>query len=301
MSRLLTVFTPAYNRAYTLHLCYESLLRQTCKDFEWLIIDDGSTDGTRELVETWIRENNIPIRYHYQDNQGMHGAHNAAYERITTELNVCIDSDDYMTDDAVEKIADFWRKHGSDSYAGIVGLDMEQSGEIIGTRLPDKLKHAALTDLYVLHQVRGDKKLVYRTAVTSAVPPYPVYPGEKYVPLSYKYMLIDQQYPLLLLNEPLCVVEYLQDGSSLNMIKQYRTNPRGFQFFRKTAMTYAPSWRRLIQEAAHYVSSSLLMRNWRFLGESPRKGATLLALPAGLLLYLYIQNTGRNAVPLRKR
>jgi glycosyltransferase involved in cell wall biosynthesis len=239
MSKLLTVFTPTYNRAYTLHLCYESLIRQTSRDFEWLIIDDGSTDETRELVAGWIKDNRIPIRYHYQENQGMHGAHNAAYERITTELNVCIDSDDYMTDDAVAKICAFWREHGGAQYAGLAGLDITRSGEVIGTRLPKGLKQAALTDLYVLHQVRGDKKLVYRTAVTAGVPPYPVYPGEKYVPLSYKYMLIDQQFPLLLMDEPLCVVEYLQDGSSLNMIKQYRANPRGFQFFRKVAIMAA--------------------------------------------------------------
>ena len=87
----LTVFTPAYNRAYTLHKCYESLLKQTCKDFMWLIIDDGSTDNTKELVEGWIKENKINIKYIYQENQGMHGAHNTAYENIDTELNMCID------------------------------------------------------------------------------------------------------------------------------------------------------------------------------------------------------------------
>ena len=104
MKATLTIFTPAYNRAYTLHKCYESLKKQTNKDFEWLIIDDGSTDNTRELVQSWIEENLIPIKYHYQKNQGMHGAHNSAYELIDTKLNVCIDSDDYMPDDAVEKI-----------------------------------------------------------------------------------------------------------------------------------------------------------------------------------------------------
>lgn len=92
----ITVFTPTYNRAYTLSKCYKSLKQQTCKDFVWLIIDDGSTDNTQELVEEWITENEIEIQYHYQKNQGMHGAHNTAYELIETELNVCIDSDDYM-------------------------------------------------------------------------------------------------------------------------------------------------------------------------------------------------------------
>ena len=120
MKATLTIFTPAYNRAYTLHKCYESLKKQTNKDFEWLIIDDGSTDNTRQLVQSWIEENIIPIKYHYQKNQGMHGAHNTAYELIDTELNVCIDSDDYMPDDAVEKILKFWDKNKSDNIAGIV-------------------------------------------------------------------------------------------------------------------------------------------------------------------------------------
>ncbi|QWU17040.1 Glycosyl transferase family 2 [Paenibacillus sophorae] len=291
----LTVFTPTYNRAHTLHLCYESLLRQSCKDFVWLIIDDGSTDRTKELVEAWINEGRMAIRYHYQDNRGMHGAHNAAYERIDTELNVCIDSDDYLADDAVDQILSFWKKHGSEQYAGIVGLDAAPDGEIIGTGMPEGLKASTLNGLYAKWKVKGDKKLVYRTAMTSCVPPYPIFPGEKYVPLSYKYLLIDQQLPLLVMNEVLCHVEYRTDGSSLNMMNQYRKNPRGFAFFRKVAMVYAPSFKERLREAVHYVSSSLIMGNRKFIAESPRKGMTVLALPLGGLLYLYIRRTQRAA------
>jgi glycosyltransferase involved in cell wall biosynthesis len=293
---MLTVFTPTFNRAYTLHLCYESLKRQSNKSFVWLIIDDGSTDQTRELVAGWIEENLIAIRYHYQENQGMHGAHNAAYERIDTELNVCIDSDDYMADDAVEKITKFWLAAGNDRFAGIVGLDMNQNFEIIGTRMPEQLESSTLTDLYALHHVKGDKKLIYRSEITRKYPPYPIFSGEKYCPLSYKYILIDQDYPLLIMNEVLCIVEYRQDGSSLNMINQYKKNPRGFSFFRKAAMAYAPSWKGRIREAIHYVSSSLIIRNKRFLRESPRKWVTLLAIPLGVVLYFYIQNTNKATV-----
>lgn len=288
LSPILTIFTPTYNRAYKLHLCYESLKDQTCKNFIWLIIDDGSTDNTKKLVDSWIEEGSIPIRYVYQENQGMHGAHNTAYELIDTELNTCIDSDDYMTEDAVEKILFFWREYGSDQYAGIVGLDANQEGEIIGTKMPEQLSCSTLSDLYGKHKVKGDKKLVYRTAITKKIPSYPLFPNEKYCPLSYKYILIDQLFPLLIINEVLCVVEYLRDGSSLNMINQYKKNPRGFSFFRKTAMLYAPTYKDKFRESIHYVSSNIMIRNNRFLLDSTSKITTLLAIPFGFLLYLYI-------------
>ena len=296
MKPTLTIFTPTFNRAYTLHKCYESLTRQTSNDFEWLIIDDGSTDNTKELVDRWINENKVHIQYVYQENQGMHGAHNTAYEHIDTELNVCIDSDDYMPDDAVEKIVSFWEKFGSSEYAGLVGLDATQDGKIIGTDLPSHLSASKLSDLHGKHRVKGDKKLVYRTELTRKVPPYPLFNGEKYCPLSYKYILIDQECPLLLMNEVLCYVEYLEDGSSLNIIKQYRKNPRGFSFFRKTAMNYAPTYKDRLRESIHYVSSNMMIKNNKFLVESPRKLTTLLATPIGFALYLYIMNTEKATV-----
>ena len=90
----LTVFTPAYNRAHTLPRTYESLQKQSCKDFVWLIVDDGSKDQTAKLVKEWQQqEKTFEIRYIYKENGGMHTAHNVAYENIDTELNVCIDSD----------------------------------------------------------------------------------------------------------------------------------------------------------------------------------------------------------------
>ena len=123
----LTVFTPAYNRAHTINRTYESLCRQTNDDFEWLIVNDGSSDKTENLVESWLqsgfkeyqterdgrlyehkdgfsKDNGFRIHYVYQQNQGMHGAHNTAYHYIETELNTCIDSDDYIELTYVEKL-----------------------------------------------------------------------------------------------------------------------------------------------------------------------------------------------------
>lgn len=288
MNKTLTIFTPAYNRAHTIDRTYQSLIRQTCKDFLWLIVDDGSTDGTKNLVEGWIRENKIPITYIYQENQGMHGAHNTAYKNITTELNTCIDSDDWMPHDAVEKIINAWKEHSHEKYAGIIGLDQTADGKLIGTNFPENLKETTLQGFYEAGG-QGDKKLVYRTDIIKQYPEYPLFKGERYVGLAYKYMLIDQDWKLITLNEPLVTVEYQLEGSSFSMYRQYWNNPKGFAFFRKTEMICTKSLKRQFIVCAHYVSSSIISKNWGFIKESPKKMMTIIATPLGLGLYLLIR------------
>lgn len=288
----LTVFTPTYNRAYILQRCYKSLVRQTSKDFIWLIIDDGSTDNIKSLVDQWIKEKNeFEIKYVYKENGGMHTGHNKAYELIDTELNVCIDSDDFMPDNAVELIVNFWSKYGSNRYSGIVSLDNDDKGNIIGTKLPDK-KSIKLSDFYDMGG-KGDKNLIYRTDIMKKYPPYPEFKGEKFVPLDYKYLLADQEYDLLILNEPTCTVEYMEDGSSRNMFRQYYKNPRGFSFMRKVHMEYDKKFINKFKSCIHYVSGSLIMKNRKFLIESPKKFMTLLAYPFGCILYLIILRKNR--------
>lgn len=293
MKPTLTVFTPAYNRGYTIHKCYESLKRQTNKNFVWLVIDDGSTDNTKEIIDGYIREEKINIKYIYQENQGMHGAHNTAYENIDTELNVCIDSDDYMPDDAVEKIIRFWNERKDNSLAGIIGLDAYENGKVIGTEFPEHIKESTLFDLYYKYGISGDKKIVYRTELTKKYP-YPIFEGEKYVGLAYKYYKIDEKYKLATLNEVLCIVEYMEDGSSRNMLRQYRKNPKGFAFYRKENMKN-PKAKLIykIKENIHYVSSSFISKNKSFIYESPCKGLTILSIPVGFILYKYIMKNTR--------
>ncbi|GGX27099.1 glycosyltransferase family 2 protein [Aquimarina muelleri] len=288
--KTITVFTPTYNRAYCLHKCYESLIRQSNQDFVWLIIDDGSTDDTKELVESWITENKIDIQYHYQKNLGMHGGHNAAYRLINTTLNICIDSDDCIGENAIENILRTWEPiKNNPEFAGIVGLDADETGKIIGTKIPEHIKETTLYDLYNVHGVKGDKKLVYRTEIVKKYPPYPIFEEERFVPLGYLYQLIDQDYKLLPINEVFCIVEYMADGSSMNILKQYRRHPRGFAFSRKSRMKMAKNFKDQFKNAIHYVSSSMFIKNSAFLKESPKKITTILAIPFGILLNLYIR------------
>lgn len=290
----ITVFTPAYNRAKTLPRTYSSLVKQDCKDFVWLIIDDGSTDETSELVKKWQQaENGFEIRYIFKENGGMHTAHNTAYENIDTELNVCIDSDDCLAEGAIKKIVSAWQKVKHRDYAGIIGLDADMEGNIIGKDFPAGLKETTLTGYYAAGGF-GDKKLVYRTDVIKNYPPYPVFPGEKYVALAYKYRLIDQDYRLAVLNDILCNVEYQDDGSSATMWKQYIKNPKGFAFWRKICMKYPMSKKRLWIDCIHYVSESIISGNKHFIQESPKRAMTIIAIPFGILLSIYTRKRAKN-------
>lgn len=285
----LTVFTPAYNRAHTLGRTYASLCAQTCKDFIWLIVDDGSQDETADLVQSWQKlDNGFAIEYIRKENGGMHTAHNAAYAHIRTELNTCIDSDDRMPPDAVELILDKWASVRDRGYAGLIALDADFDGNVIGKGFPEGMEETTLSGYYA-GGGSGDKKLVYRTDVINSVPAYPVFEGEKYVALAYKYRLIDQQYRLAVLDRVICEVEYQADGHSTGMWREYLRSPRGFAAWRKVCMQYPESKKRLIVDCMHYVSSSLIAGNRRFIQESPRKALTVLMVPAGLALTQYIR------------
>ncbi|GGK60485.1 MULTISPECIES: glycosyltransferase family 2 protein [Flavobacteriaceae] len=284
-----TVFTPTYNRAFCLHQIYNSLVNQTNTDFCWLVIDDGSTDTTKELVASWINEGKIAIQYVFQENQGMHGAHNTAYELIKTELNVCIDSDDYMTNNAVELILNKWKSvSNKEKIAGIVGLDVFKNGEIVGKQFPKQLVFSSLSNIYNKYNVTGDKKLVLRTDVVKKYPKYPIFNGERFVPLGTLYLMIDQEYQLACLNQALCVVEYLPGGSSNTIFKQYKLNPKGFRYARTLELKHVHDFRTKIKKTLHFISSTLFIGDYQFFKNNPKKVLTFLCLPLGFLFHLYI-------------
>ena len=281
----ITVFTPSYNRAHTLGRTYQSLCSQNNKNFIWLIIDDGSTDSTKLLVDSWITEQkSFIIEYIYKENGGMHTAHNVAYQNIKTELNVCIDSDDMLASDAIELIWQKWCTIKDDKkYAGIIGLDADFNNYLIGTDLTLYPESTTLSEFYAKGG-KGDKKLVYRTEIINSYPEYPIFDNEKYVALAYKYKLIDQDYKLATLNKVLCNVEYQADGSSATMWKQYLKNPKGFAFWRKICMQYPTSTKRLCIDCIHYISESIIAKDINFIKKSPKKLLTLFLLPLGVFL-----------------
>jgi len=292
----ITVFTPTYNRAYCLGKLYESLCNQTSKDFVWLVIDDGSSDNTKDNILDWINEKNISIEYHFQKNMGMVAAHNTAHYLMKTELCVCIDSDDYMPKNAVERILSLWQEQGYNECAGMIGLDSFEDGSIVGNKFPEGLKECKFSELEATYNVKGDKKFVHNRKVFNQFLPYPFIEGEKFPVTSYLYLFIEQRHKYLVFNEIFCIINYLPDGLSFNLFNQYRQSPKSFAFYRIAKMRFALSYKDRFKNAIHYVSSSLMAKNYKFLFQSPYKFTTFLAIPFGILLYLYLTNTNKKSI-----
>lgn len=286
----LTVFTPTYNRAHLLGRLYQSLLAQSCQDFLWLVVDDGSSDTTRELITEWQAEGKIQIQYAYKPNGGMHTAHSLAYDLIRSELNVCIDSDDWMPPDAVERILSVWSPYREENaVVGLIGLDVDPGGKLIGSRLPPDGTRLAFDEVYQIYGCTGDKKLVYRNEVTARSPRFPVFEGEKLVPLSWLYSQIDEQGQLVTMNEPLIVVEYQADGSSASVLKQYFQSPRGFRALREINIRYGRTLSHRLKNIIHYGFSSIVIGDWGFVARSPAPLLSLILLPASVVLYAWLR------------
>ena len=283
----LTVFTPTLNRKELLERSYRTLCRQTNKDFEWIIVDDGSTDGTWEQVESWCEnENGFPIRYVWKDNGGLHTGYNMAIAMAEGELAVCVDSDDYLPDDAVQLIYDCWQERGGEQFAGIIGLKYSVGGELLWEKLPDQNAIDLIDWSYGSgSQRRGDKKLVVRSELYNKVAPLQGFPGEKYFNPHYMHLQIAKNYEFLVLNTCILVGDYLPTGMGANMYKQYKNSPNSFLERRKLEMSFPGSLKRRLRTGVHFVSSAILAhRFWREFMESKDKGILLLCFLPGILL-----------------
>lgn len=288
--KTLTVFTPAYNRAHTLVRTYESLCKQTLQDFEWLIIDDGSTDNTEEVVRPWLEEQRIPVRYIKKENGGLHTGYTAAFANIDTELNVCIDSDDYMPENAVEIIVRTWEKRGRSNkkLAGIIGLDFYSGGEAIGGLFPTT-EDSNYCEINTLRPC--DLKIVCRTDLVRKLKPMPVFKGEKNFNPTYYYKQIDMMgYKYIILNENLCWVDYQDDGMGAHIFYQFRNSPNSFAEFRRQGMIVPfYTWGYRLKNVVHYVSSCIFAHQWDMVRTSPRPLATIAMFIPGCLLNLYVR------------
>ena len=232
----LSVITPTYNRAHTLGRCYDSLCAQTDKDFEWIVVDDGSSDTTEALISGFILENKIPIRYFYQENGGKQRAHNRGVYNALGDMCVCVDSDDALTPGAVEMAKATWQSRGDNNTIGILAKrgDFEK-GEPICTDWPDFLKQSKMIELQEEYNFSGDTVLFFDTAVLKEHY-FREFEGEKFVPEDSLYAELDEIGQMILLKDVLYLCEYLEGGLTSNYRKLLRNNPMGtaYCYYRRT-------------------------------------------------------------------
>ena len=282
----ITVFTPTYNRAYILNRLYESLKKQSSKSFLWLIIDDGSTDNTEELVNAWIRENIIEIRYYKQENGGKQRAHNKAVELCDTELFICVDSDDYLTENAIEEFIKIWDSiENKQGISGIVALRGKDKNTPIGTRMPKGVRISPLCDLYDRYSFRGDTALLFRTDILKNYKFY-VPEGEKFIGEGYIYLQIDQKYSLYVLDKILYITEYLKDGYTKNIRKIIKDNPKGYMLLNRQKVIFSKNIKRRYLSTVRYLIGCFLCKEQHPIKNAPDKWIAIFAYPLAYIYYI---------------
>ena len=299
-SILFTVFTPTYNRAHTIHRVYDSLRAQTLRDFEWLVIDDGSTDSTAELVANWAKSADFPIRYFWQEHQGKHIAHNVAVREARGQFVAPLDSDDALPPESLERISTSWNAIPVScraGYSGIGGLCCDQHGKVIGDYFPKSPLDASLRELIYELQVRGEKWGVTRTDVLRQYP-FPELPGTQFVPEGLVGLQMSKNYKRRYLNEVFRIYyrfENKEPGKNLTNRASISSNASGRFYYYLWVLNNELEyfWRSPAPFAKAAVMLPVLARfsnlHFRDLLQSLKSPAAtvlvMLALPFALVMY----------------
>ena len=259
-----TVFTPTFNRAYTLDRVFKSLKEQTFRDFEWLIVDDGSTDDTESLVESWRKEVDFPVRYFYQKNSGHQMAFNRGVKEAFGELFLRFDSDDACLPNALECFKNHWDQIPDDvrnSFVGVSSLCQNQHGKLIGTRFPQDVLNSDLLELKYKYKVTGEKWHLYRTDVLID---YPYPPVGNYLPTGVFREAIAIKYKTLFINQQLLIYYVMEEGRTDQISKNWtKKQSVGFAYYHKTILNDQIKWffhapKEFFRSAVHYSRFSFL-------------------------------------------
>lgn len=261
---LFTIFIPTYNRAYVLPRTLSSIEAQTFRDFEVLIIDDGSTDGTRELVTEWGQRMPFAVRLHYQKNSGKHVAHNTMLQLANGQFVVLLDSDDMLVPTALERFLHHWNEIPAserDHYAGVEGLmNHLDDGRICGEPFPQAVFDSDHIEVRIRHGISGEKRSAIRTDVLRRFP-YPVFAGERHIRPSLLWdRMAEAGYRFRFFNEVVQVYERQPDSLSFNVFRRRMANPKGLRFcMREEIRLHTPylSLRDRLRLGARYVRYSL--------------------------------------------
>lgn len=300
----ITIFTPTYNRATLLPRLYQSLcgldldfdfdfdvplcLPHGGKDgisnleFEWLIVDDGSTDNTEGIVQEFIEENKIPIRYFKKPNGGKHTAINVGTKLAKGELFFIADSDDFLPKDALQVVMEEYVKVKDDAtIGGVAGLDKYADGRIVGNGLPYDSIDCNAMDIRYKHHVTGDMKEVFRTEVLREFP-FPEIEGERFCPEQLVWFRIAQKYKLHYFNKPIYIAEYQDGGITAGITRARMKSPVASMMCYAELYGYDVPCGQKVKAAINYWRFAFCTKNH----DVKIKGWGNLLAPIGYLMFL---------------
>lgn len=280
----LEIVTTTYNRKHLLPRLHNSLKKIENVDFTWIIQDDGSKDGTRTLVESWVSESKFEIRYEWAPNGGMHVARNKALERCTAEFYVIIDDDDEVVPENIPLLIDFLEK-APESVVGIIFPNTLSSGALICdlSHTPRYVGHLELKERW---KVRGDVKYVLKTRHSKKYP-YPEIKDERFMPASYKYINLDNEGIFEVANVPICLVHLSGQRATLSRKKQFLENPKSFELYRKLLLSRAKSNKLKLKTGIHLNLCFILQR--KFTINDYSNIYTIITFPASIIFYIFLK------------
>jgi glycosyltransferase involved in cell wall biosynthesis len=308
---MFTVFTPTYNRSHTLHRVYESLRAQTYRDFEWLVVDDGSTDGTAEIIESWRRNSDFPIRFFAQPHAGKHIAHNLALDEARGKFFIVLDSDDACARTALERMVHHWNSIPEDQraqFSGVAGLCCDQNGAVVGDPYPSEPLDISLREQHYVYRVRGEK---WGPDLTEVLRRYrfPEISNATFMPEGAIWLEIAKHYKMRCVNEVFRI--YYQDdrtpGATLTRRKSLGDGATGrlyyytwllnndLEYFFSSPMPFIKA--ALMLPIMALFASQPLGRTIGSLKTPLARALVLIELPAALSVYTY----DKMSAPLRRK
>lgn len=288
---LITIFTPTFNRAHYLEQTFKSLCRQQGKEFEWLVIDDGSTDNTELLIEDFSTKADFPVRYLRKKNGGKHTAYNLALEHAEGQLFFVLDSDDTIPDDFVNTVSQLYAEMaGDDSIGGAIALISDHIGNLRGIRFADNLKTTLMT--LIRKGYIGEYAFIFKTVPARRFR-FPVIESEKYMPLRIVYDMFEE-YQFLAVNKILTIREYHTDGLSYSYNRHLVECPLGFMLFHKNRYLVAQSLSEKISNAIAYCAFRCIARGKGLETEDFNPLLVrIMSLPGTILAWRFKKNANR--------
>ena len=252
----ISILTPTYNRAELLKRLYSSLVKN-CKEnleIEWLIMDDGSKDETKIVVENFLKEDFIKIKYQYQENQGKMAAINHLVPQATGDVIIECDSDDYFTENAFEIVESEYKKvKDKEKFYALCFLKYDQNFQNLGKEFPKS--ETTMFDLYFKEGEDGEKALVFFTPIRKKYH-YELEKNERFITEARMFHKMDEDYQIWCVNKPIMICEYQKDGYTKNILKQFRENPNGYYFYFKEILQKnmkGVSFQKRLYTIKHYI------------------------------------------------